>query len=303
MTKELITTHLWYDKEAREAAEFYTSIFADSKIKNITTIHDTPSGSADIVNIELAGQNFTLISAGPYFKFTPAVSLLVLCETTEEVETLCSRFIEGGTVMMELGKYPFSDKYGWLADKYDLSWQIMLADKREIRQKITPTLMFTGEVAGKSEEAINFYIKVFDGSLGQKRGDSKVGEIMRYGKNEEPDQAGTIKHAKFTLQGQTFAAMDSAYNHNFGFNEAVSFVVHCQDQKEIDYYWERLSAVPDSEQCGWLKDKYGLSWQIVPTVMDEMLGGKDEKRIARITQAFLKMKKFDIAELEKAYKD
>jgi len=129
----------------------------------------------------------------------------------------------------------------------------------------------------------------------------KVGDILRYGKGEDPDKEGTIKHAAFTLEGREFAAMDSARVHNFTFNEAISFMVHCDTQEEIDYYWGKLSAVPAAEQCGWLKDNYGLSWQIVPTVMDEMLQDKDRKKIARVTDAFLKMKKFDIETLKRAY--
>ena len=88
----------------------------------------------------------------------------------------------------------------------------------------------------------------------------------------------------------------------FKFNEAISFMVYCDTQEEIDYYWEKLSAVPEAEQCGWLKDKYGLSWQIVPTVMGKMMRDKDKKKLARVTEAFLKMKKFDIAALKRAYK-
>ena len=148
-----ITPHLWFDKEAKEAAKFYTSVFPKSKIKDTTTLHNTPSGTLDIVTIELLGQEFMLISAGPLFKF----------------------------------------------------------------------------------------------------------------------------------------------------NEAISFMVYCDTQKEIDYYWEKLSAVPEAEQCGWLKDKYGLSWQIVPTAMGDMLKNKDQKKLARVTEAFLKMKKFDIKALKKAY--
>ena len=149
-----ITPFLWFDKEAVQAAKFYTSVFRDSKIKETTTLDNTPSGKVEIITIELLGQEFTLISAGPYFKFT----------------------------------------------------------------------------------------------------------------------------------------------------EAISFVVHCETQKEIDYYWEKLSSDPKAEQCGWLKDKYGLSWQIVPTVLTKMLHDKDIKKVARVTEAFLKMKKFDIEALEQAYK-
>lgn len=148
-----ITPHLWFDKEAKEAAEFYCSVFPNSKITNITTLHNTPSGDCDVVSFELLGQPFMAISAGPVFKF----------------------------------------------------------------------------------------------------------------------------------------------------NEAVSFMVHCDTQEELDYYWEKLSAVPEAEQCGWLKDRYGLSWQIVPTAMDEMMNDKDEKRLAQVTEAFLKMKKFDIEALKRAY--
>ena len=287
-----ITPHLWFDKEAKEAAGFYTSIFNDSRVKNTTRLDNTPSGSVDIVTIELSGHEFTLISAGPLFKFTPAVSFLVACKTKDEVEGLWGRLSTGGMAFMELGEYPFSEKYGWVQDRYGLSWQVMFMGDREIKQNIIPTLMFVGKQCGKAEEAINFYASVF------KR--ATVGDILRYGKGEEPDKEETVKYAAFTLQGQHFAAMDSAHKHNFAFNEAISFMVHCNNQEELDYYWERLSADPRAEQCGWLKDKYGLSWQIVPTVMDEMLKDKDKKKLARLTEAFLKMKKFDIAKLQEA---
>lgn len=288
-----ITSHLWFDKEAVEAAKFYTTVFKDSKIKNTTQLHNTPSGSVDLLTIELLGQDFMLISAGPLFKFTPAVSFLVACTTKEEVDALWEKLSKGGSALMELGEYPFSEKYGWIQDKYGLSWQLMFMGDRPLTQKITPTLMFVGEQCGKAEEAINFYASIFK--------NSKVGDIMRYTQGEEPDTAGTIKHAAFTLEGQEFAAMDSAWTHEFSFNEAISFIVNCETQEEIDYYWQKLSADPSAEQCGWLKDKYGFSWQVVPTLMEDMLKDKDEQKIARVTEVFLKMKKFDIAELKKAY--
>ncbi len=289
-----ITPHLWFDKEAKEAAEFYTSVFRDSKINNTTTLHNTPSGSVDIVSIELLGQEFTLISAGPLFKFNPSISFLVACKTKNDVDELWVKLSAGGTALMELGEYPFSERYGWVQDRYGLSWQVMFMSGHTTTQKITPTLMFVGKQSGRAEEAINFYATVFH--------NAKVGDIDRYSKGEEPDKAGTIKHAAFTLEGQEFAAMDSALEHGFAFNEAISFIVNCETQEEIDYYWGKLSADPKAEQCGWLKDKYGVSWQIVPTVMDEMLRDNDKERLARVTEAFLKMKKFDIEVLLKAYK-
>lgn len=290
---EKITPHLWFDNNAEEAAKFYTSIFKDSKLKNVTTLHNTPSGTVEIFTVEVLGQEFTLISAGPLFKFNPSVSFLVACSTKEEVDGLWKKLSEGGTALMDLGEYPFSEKYGWMQDKYGLSWQIMFMGDHKIKHRIIPTLMFVGKQYGKAEEAINFYSSVF--------GNARVGDILRYSKGEEPDKEGTVKHASFMLEDQDFAAMDSAREHNFAFNEAISFMVHCNTQKEIDYYWEKLSAYPEAEQCGWLKDKYGLSWQIVPNIMDEMLKDTDEKKIARVTEAFLQMKKLDIAKLKEAY--
>jgi predicted 3-demethylubiquinone-9 3-methyltransferase (glyoxalase superfamily) len=259
-----ITPHLWFDKEAKEVAALYTSVFEDSAIKNAATLHNTPSGSVDLVTIELAGQEFRLISAGPYFKFTPAVSFLVACKTKEEVDRLWDQLSPSGSALMELGEFPFSERYGWTQDRYGLSWQVMFMGPREIKQKIIPTLMFVGAQCGKAEEAIKFYGSVFN--------NAEVDHILRYGGGEEPDKEGTIKHAGFTLDGEEFAAMDSARVQGFGFR-----------------------------QCGWLKDKFGFSWQIVPTVTDQMLRSQDEKKIARLTEAFLKMKKFDIAKLEEAF--
>lgn len=288
-----ITPHLWFDKEARQAAELYTSIFKDSRVTKITTLKDTPSGDAAIVSFVLSGQPFMAISAGPLFKFNPSISFHVKCETKDEVDAIWERLSEGGKVLMELGEYPFSERFGWLEDRYGLSWQVNYVGKSEIKQKITPALLYVGDVCGKAEEAINFYASVFHRA--------KVDAVLHYGKGEEPDKEGTLKHATFTLEGDEFEAMDSAYEHRFAFNEAISFMVYCKTQEEIDYYWEALSAVPEAEQCGWLKDQYGVSWQIVPTGMDEMMANGDPEQIARVTEAFLKMKKFDLAELEKAY--
>nr|WP_320025440.1 VOC family protein [uncultured Acetobacterium sp.] len=291
--KQKIIPHLWFDTEAEEAAVFYTSLFKGSKIKDKTVLNDTPSGTAQMLTIELAGQDFMLISAGPFFKFTPAVSFLIACDSQKEVEVLWEKLSVGGEVMMPLGAYPFSEKYGWVADRYGLSWQIMYMGNQKITQKITPTLMFVGDQYGKTEEAVNFYVSLFD--------DSEVGDILRYGEGAPPDKPESIQHVEFSLAKQRFAAMDSAYDHQFTFTEAISFVVNCDTQEEIDHFWYALSAVPEAEQCGWLKDRYGLSWQIVPTIMAEMMKDGDPEKLAKVTAAFLKMKKLDIEELTKAW--
>ncbi len=288
-----ISTHLWFDKEAKAAADFYVSLFKDARITSSTSIDGTPSGSVDIVSIALPGQDFTLISAGPLFKFTPAISFLIACETPEEVDKLWGKLSVGGEALMELGSYPFSQRYGWTKDKYGLSWQIMHTGGRPITQKITPTLMFVGQVCGRAEEAITLYTSIF--------ANSEIGHVMRYGAGEAPDKEGTIRHAGFSLLGQQFAAMDSAHKHEFSFNEAISLMVTCDTQAEIDHCFEKLSAVPAAEQCGWLKDAFGVSWQIVPTAMNEMMSKGTKEQVKRVTEAFMKMKKFDIATLQQAY--
>jgi len=288
-----ITPHLWFDKEAKEAAEFYTSFLPDSKVTNITTLHDTPSGDCDVVSFELAGQPFMAISAGPLFKFNPSVSFHVKCKTKEEVDAIWEKLSSGGKVLMPLDAYPFSERYGWIEDTYGLSWQVIYAGNNEIQQTITPVLMFVGTVCGKTEEAVTFYTSVFH--------NANTFFLTRYGKGEEPDKEGTVKYVAFTLEGMEFGAMDSARDHHFAFNEATSFLVPCDTQAEIDYYWEKLSADPQAEQCGWLKDKFGLSWQIWPTAIGEMMKNGTREQIDRITQAFLPMKKFDLATLQRAY--
>ncbi len=294
-----IIPHLWFDKEAHEAAKLYTSLFPDSNIENVTTLHDTPSGDTDIVSFTLHGMSFMAISAGPLFKFNPSTSFIVNFDPSKEkdaekhIDAVWNKLIEGGKVRMPIQEYPFSKRFGWVEDKYGLSWQLMLTDpKGEVRPAIIPSLLFVGDVYNKAEEAIKFYLSVFK--------ESKMGAIMKYGPGQEPDKEGAVMFADFKLNNLWMAAMDSAHQHNFAFNESISFIVKCDTQDEIDYYWEKLSAVPESEQCGWLKDKFGVSWQIAPTAMDKMMLTKDRVKLDRITQAFLKMKKFDIVELERA---
>jgi predicted 3-demethylubiquinone-9 3-methyltransferase (glyoxalase superfamily) len=306
-----LTPHLWFDKEAKEAAQFYTSIFPNSKITHTTTIHEVPgpTGDSDIVAFELMGQPFMAISAGPYFKVNPSVSFFVNFDPSrernarEQLDALWEKLSPGGMVLMPLQAYPFSKQYGWLQDKYGVSWQLILTNPEgEERPAIVPSLLFVGEVCRKAEEAMNFYLSVFrDPPFEAARSESKMGALVRYGAGQAPDKEGTVMFADFELLGTWLAAMDSAHQHQFAFNEAISFMVHCDTQKEIDYFWQKLSAVPEAEQCGWLKDKYGLSWQIVPTAMDEMMNKGNPAQMARVTQAFLKMKKFDLAELQKAY--
>ncbi|WP_026701488.1 VOC family protein [Salibacterium aidingense] len=301
-TNQNVVPHLWFDKEAEEAAAFYTSLVPDSRITNTVTLHDTPSGDAHLVSFELWGQKFMAINAGPFFTFNPSVSFMVHFDplqqknAREKINEVWNKLSEGGTVLMPLDQYPFSEKYGWIQDKYGLSWQLILTNpENEERPAIMPSLMFVGDNCGNAERAMNFYLSVFQNST--------QGQRARYPQGMEPDKEGTIMYSDFILENQWFAAMDSARDHNFHFNEAISFMVYCDTQEEINYYWDKLSAVPESEQCGWLKDKYGVSWQIVPREMEEMMGSNSTReQIVRVSKATLNMKKLDLAELQKAYR-
>ncbi len=295
-----IIPHLWFDKEAKEAAAFYCSLFPDSEIANVTTLQDTPGGDCDVVSFQLAGYQFMAISAGPVFQFNPSVSFKINFDPSRDVnarenlDAAWEKLSSGGTALMPIGEYPFSKRYGWIQDRYGLSWQLILTDPAgEERPFIVPSLLFVGTVCGKAEEASDFYISVFK--------NSRRGNLFRYPKGMEPDKEGTVMFTDFTLESQWFVAMDSAHEHEFTFNEAISFLVACESQEEIDDYWDKLSAVPEAEQCGWLKDKYGLSWQISSSEMDDMMTKGTEEQVRRVTQAFMPMKKFHIETLKKAY--
>jgi predicted 3-demethylubiquinone-9 3-methyltransferase (glyoxalase superfamily) len=298
---------LWFDKNAEEAMNFYISVFAQfqaapdsSKIVSITRYPDeVPAevmkgmeGKVLTGLFELAGYRFMALDGGPIFHFTPAISFFVRCHSEAEVDGYWSRLSDGGTALMPLDTYPFSKKYGWIQDKYGVSWQVILA-QGPVGQTIIPSLMFVGDQAGKAEEAINYYAEVF--------GDAAVGDVARYGANQEPDREGSVAYGKFRLEGQSFTAMDSAHQHDFTFNEAISFYVECETQGEVDALWEKLSAVPESEQCGWLKDRYGVSWQVIPKRLGELMNDPDPEKSGRVLEAMLQMKKIDVAQLEAAY--
>jgi predicted 3-demethylubiquinone-9 3-methyltransferase (glyoxalase superfamily) len=293
-TSQKIVPHIWFDKEAVPAAEFYVSIFPTSQITSKTILRDTPSGDCDVVSFTLAGYAFQAISAGPLFDLNPAISFAVNCATAGEVDDLWKKLAEGGQALMPLDAYPFNPRFGWVQDRFGVSWQLAVsAAETPGKPSITPSLLFVGPNCGKAEEALHFYTSVFQ--------DSAVGHTLLYGPGQAPEREGTVMYAGFFLEGQRFAIGESALPHDFAFNEAISFIVNCEDQAEIDTYWERLSAVPEAEQCGWLKDRYGLSWQIVPVSMEEMMRSGTPDQVARVTQAFLPMKKFDLATLQRAY--
>lgn len=303
-----IIPHLWFDNQAREAAAFYASVFPESKLNSSSTIHNTPSGDCDIINFEIWNTPFMAISAGPYFKPNPSINFIVNFDplffgndrsavrdkARAKLDEVWNKLLPGGKVLMPLEKYFFSERYGWIQDKYGFSWQLILTQPdRARRPTIIPSMMFIGANAGRADEAVHFYTSVFK--------NSERGMEHRYDGKTPPDKAGTLAFVDFKLEGQWFAALDSAHKHEFQFNEAVSLLISCENQQEIDYYWNKLSAVPEAEQCGWLKDKFGVSWQVNSAEMNEMMSKGTPEQVDRLVQSFLQMKKFDLAKLKKAF--
>ncbi len=296
MKDQKITPCLWFDDSAEAAANFYVSNFSNSEIGKVARygkegfeFHGREEGTAMTVEFFIDGQKFIALNGGPMFKINPSISFFVKCETPEEVERSYLKLIEGGTALLPLDVYPWSEKYGWVQDKFGVNWQIFFGPNDESEQKFSPCMMFTGDNAGRAEEAINHYTGIFE--------DSSAISISRYEAGEN-DVEGTIKHAIFSLNDQTFRAMDSSLTHEFTFSEGVSMVVDCGTQEEIDYFWGKLTEGGSEGQCGWLKDKFGVSWQVVPKVLAELMS--DSERSVRVVAAFMKMKKFDIQTLLEA---
>ena len=290
-----IIPFLWFDNKAEQAATFYTNIFNDSKINSISYYNaesasdsGVPEGTAMTVDFILEGQHFAALNGGPVFEITPAISLFINCDDEHEINTLWEKLSEGGTTLMELNKYPFSDKFGWLKDQFGVTWQLMIGNSM---QKIIPFLMFTGKYYGMAEEAMNFYISLFEQS-----------GIIHIEHSESSDINKTVKHALFSLNEQEFMAIDSK-GHDFTFTPAFSLVVNCETQEEIDHFWNKLTEGADenAQQCGWLQDRFGVSWQIVPTALGKLISDADPVKSQRVMRAMLPMKKLNIKTLIQAY--
>lgn len=287
---------LWFDNEAEEAAEFYTSLFNNSSVKKITRFgkegfeyHHKPEGSVMTVDFELNGQKLLALNGGPEFEFNEAVSLFVYCGSEDRINFFYGKLTEGGSINMPLDKYDWSPKYAWVKDKFGVSWQLDAEDINS-KQKIVPSLLFVNEKFMKVKEAINFYSSVFP--------HSKILIDVPWDKSMNfPDV--TILFAQLKLNGYLLNAMSGgSMKHNFDFNEAISFIVYCNTQAEIDHYWKKLTDGGQEVQCGWLKDKYGVSWQIIPKIFTELL--EDPQKASKAMTAMFEMKKFDINKLVEA---
>jgi predicted 3-demethylubiquinone-9 3-methyltransferase (glyoxalase superfamily) len=293
-----ISPFLWFDTQAEQAANFYTGIFNDSKINSVAwygaegaAASGMAQGSVMTVGFTLEGQDFTALNGGKQFELSPAISFLINADDEQEIKTLWEKLSQGGTILMDLKKYPFSDQFGRLKDQFGVTWLFVVGTAM---QKITPFLMFTGKQYGKAEEAMNFYTSLFD--------HSGIIHLERYGPAEEEFE-GTVKHARFSINEQEFIATDSNTGNELSFTPALSFVIKCETQQEIDHFWDHLTQGGDdqAQQCGWLQDKYGISWQIVPFALDKMVSDPDIAKAERVMKAMIPMKKLNLQTLTDAY--
>lgn len=288
-----IVPHLWFDEAAEEAAQLYTTLIPGSGIDAISrygkagfAVHGRAEGSAMNVEMHIGDEPLLALNGGPHFRPSPAISCFLTFEDRAGLDRAWSALGADGRIRMPLDAYPWSERYGWLDDRWGVSWQLALGTRAQTGgQALTPMLLFTGAQAGQAEAAIAHYTELFP--------DSGLEGILRHD-GSGPDPKDTVMHARFQLAGQTFMAGDSALSHDFTFTEANSFVVFCTDQVQIDHYWNALSAVPEAERCGWLKDRFGMSWQIIPRHLPQLLSSPDP----RVMEAFMQMRKIDIAKLE-----
>jgi len=279
--KQTIYPCIWFNGDAKEAAALYSAAFPDAEMKICSPM---------VVTFQIKGKTIMGLNGGPHYRPNPSISFFNNCESAAEIDQAWEVLSEGGKILMPLDSYPWSNRYGWLEDRYGVSWQLSLGTGTEQQPAaLFPSLMFTNEQNGKAEKAINFYTSLFE--------DSAIEFIARYEAGEQ-DVEGHVKFGKFNIGGYSLSAMDSSGAHQFNFNQGVSLVVNCDTQEEIDFFWLNLSEGGEESMCGWCKDAFGVWWQIVPFILGSLMS--DPEKAPKVMEAFLKMKKFDIAALKKA---
>ncbi|MBK9034873.1 MAG: VOC family protein [Myxococcales bacterium] len=289
---------VWLDDQAEAAAALYTELFPGGRTTAVARYPEAtdnpsgrPRGSVLTIEVELAGQRCTLLNGGPMFTLNPSLSLFVQLDDSTAARRLFGRLAEGGEVRMPLDQYPWSPCYGWVQDRFGVSWQVITGRRAPAGDTIVPCLMFAGAQHGRAEEALRRYAAIFP--------DGRVDSLEPYGPDEGP--AGTLKHGRCTLAGHELVAMDSHLAHDVAFNEALSLQVMCADQAEVDRCWDALVDGGTPGPCGWLKDRFGVSWQVVPSAIAAWMAGPDTAARDRAFAAMLTMGKLDVAALERAF--
>ncbi|HVK61175.1 MAG TPA: VOC family protein [Bdellovibrionales bacterium] len=288
---------IWLNNQADEAAKLYTSTFENSRIGKVThygesgaDVSGMPKGSVLTVDLEIAGCHAQLLNGGSYYQQTPSVSLFVTCGSKAEVDKIFGRLSPGGKVLMELGEYPFSQRYVFFSDKFGVHWQLMFEEGAN--QKVIPSIIFGGDKKGFGAKAVDFYLSLFKNSR------KLVDERYKKG---EGGKEGSVKHARLSLDGSELVIMDSGHDAPMTLNGAISLVVTCKDQAEVDRFWDAIRKAGKEVQCGWIEDEFGVSWQIVPAGLESILYSSDAEKSERATAAMLQMKKLDINVLKRVY--
>lgn len=218
------------------------------------------------------------------------MSLFVTCGSRQELDGIYERLSPGGKILMALGEYPFCPRYAFFSDKFGVHWPLFLQEGAP--QKITPCILFGGDRRGRGPEAIKFYLMLFN--------DGKVVMDERYEKGEGGLE-NSVKHARLRLEDSELIVMDAGNDAPMTMNGALSLIVNCKDQPEVDRFWSAIGRAGKEIQCGWIEDQFGVSWQIVPEGIDDLLYGPDKQKSQRAIDAMLKMKKLDIEGLRRAY--
>ncbi|MFT4088751.1 MAG: VOC family protein [Gordonia sp. (in: high G+C Gram-positive bacteria)] len=295
-----IIPNIWFAGNAEEGGALYASAFpgATSTVtarypeEGLLDFQKEFAGASLTVGVDIDGFRLQLINAGNDFRPNPSISFMVNFDPSrdeqsrEHLDAAWEALSEGGTVRMELGEYPFSPRFGWIEDRFGVSWQLILTNPDgDPRPFVMPAFLFTGPAQNKTKAAVAKYTELFDGT---------IGTVVEHTAQTGPAAADAVMFADFTLGDEWFVAMDGDDSHDFTFGPGVSLQADCADQAEIDTLWEALSAVPEAEQCGWCVDEFGISWQVCPAAMDELMISP------AAYQAMMQMKKIVIADLKAA---
>ncbi len=313
MSEQKIVPCIWGSTDPQAMFDYYNSVFDDVHListsfyptEGLLDFQKDMAGKVLTITFSVLGTTVLIVNGGPVFCPNPSVSFMVrfakdgsFSPSLAEMDSVWAALSSEGSVLMPLDEYPFSSRYGWIQDKYGVSWQLIANDEPESSQSVDhpsgaqpsverpvvmPVLMFSGLAANHAEEAMNYYGQVFP--------NTQVGEVSRYPSPEGTATTDSIAYADCAFDGQWLAFMDSGTT-DFTFSEGLSLIIDCKDQAEIDHYWQQLSHVPEAEQCGWCKDQFGVSWQVTPLNMDDLIA------TPRAYAAMMEMKKIDLGLLE-----
>jgi len=278
MVRNTVYPCIWTNHQNAEMSAVYGGAF-----DCLSVLSSTPF----VTELALGDYRMLLLDGGDKFSPNPSISIFIKMTDKAALQKAWDKLTEGAKVMMPLQAWPWSPMYGWVKDRFNVSWQLFWEEKAEEDFVLSPCLMYVGDNAGKTKDAMDFYCSMFKPSV--------INGVTYYGEGGG-DVASYINHAEFTLGNNLLMAMDSSHMHGFDFSEGISLVVPCKNQEEIDHYWASLTNGGAESICGWLKDRYGVSWQIVSANIGILMS--DQEKAPKIFERILKMKKIIVADLE-----